>query len=524
MGRFTRIAQYENPIDYSAKLPEALLYKAAEDLNKKADETDALLGNVNKLLNIKVAPSVEAQTDYKNTTDEFIQAKNEIINDMEKNPDAMHSHNFKVKKLANQIADSYSSGKLKALKEQGDSYWASLDAAKTTYKDEPELFNLYKSEFDKKIATQKYNPDLNTYGTVENPTMYQNFKPKDVQNWVSTAVKDIAVKENIADIDARRLLNTKAQDVYALSEKDRITRDKIIRSLSGAVPQEFVNSFNQYNRATGYNYPDSTVPVDESQYFINGSFNPATRLGRLLESAVSAAEQEKSTITNVNKPQPAASSSSGSGTQNETDPIHMWWSGNSQLAKIGKMMASASPLDPARQALASAYNEEAKAYIRNTVNPLTWKETEEYTKNGGIVYPFIRGKSTVNVYDANGSLVRTSNNTFQPEDIKFDVDASTVYVKKVSRPNSFKKAATDLTGAVTSYNDPMYTLAKPSLDYAKFYIKDPSQLEEFVNYAKRFGHDNQEFGVKSLGKVSTKQLSQEEQDYLDNLNTFQTPD
>ena len=53
MGRFTEIALPKDFIDYSRKLPEALLYKAAQDLDKKAAETDALSAGINKLSDTK---------------------------------------------------------------------------------------------------------------------------------------------------------------------------------------------------------------------------------------------------------------------------------------------------------------------------------------------------------------------------------------------------------------------------------------------------------------------------------------
>lgn len=393
MGRFTQIKD-PSFIDYSQRIPEALLYKAAEDINKKTAETDVMLDGINKLLNIKVAPSEQAQRDYQQTANEFIKQKNDIITSMYDNPSNVSEHNFKIKKLTASIMDSATTGKLKALKEQGDSYWSLLDANKATYKDEPELFQLAKSKLDNALIKQQYNPDLGNYGTLSQPAMVQNYKPKEVTDWFNDKIKNIAIEENMSEIEIRRIARLGGTDFVGITDQEKKAYSKVKAALS-SIPQEFVNSYTQYNEATGYNDPNTGKPIDESQYIINGNINKSTRLGQLLDSYISGATQEKVTITPVNNGT-LDKKSSGSGTGKAAEPFHSWWLHNPKLKAAGTALMNADPSDQnLYQAVAATYNAELDTYFNEILDPTNFTNDQQFITKG-YVTPFVRGRAKGN--------------------------------------------------------------------------------------------------------------------------------
>lgn len=456
MGRFTEIALPQNFIDYSRKLPEELLYKAAQDLDKKIAETDALAAGINKLFDIKIAPSQQSQEDYKRITSSYIKEKNDIINTAIKDPSNIAQHNARIKQLASRISDDATAGQLKALKDQGEQYWGNVAAKQTTYKDQPELYNFWKNKLDKNLTNKMFNSDLMTYGNIEEPQMFRNVDPKEVENWVGDAYKRIAVEENIDEMQLRRLISTNASNISALSGKDKIAAEKIMAVLK-AVPQEFVNSFQQYNEATGFKYPNSEETVNENLYWdaATNSFNKATRLGSMLNSAVIGGAQNKTQLINAPIAQPRSSSGDGSSNK-EPKSIHTW----SIHPAINTLLAkrdTAIKTNPADTDTISGFDNLIKQSVDDitdqVLNVEYWKDNIQY-KN------MFENSSKKSINPLTGAPVANSNqsqivkpfvkhrvgtkerpNVFEPDDFIINFGEGTkgkVYIRnKTAAPTSY---------------------------------------------------------------------------------------
>lgn len=499
--RYTKITQPDF-IDYSAKIPENLLYLAAQDINKKMEESDTLLSGINSLLNIKkIAPSEEAQRLYKNTTDAFIAEKNLILDDMQNNPSNVTSQNAMIKRLASKINDSYVNGELKALKEQGIQYYDAVASIKETYKDNPEIYNFHKDELDKNLILSPYNKDLNTFGKLQMPEMYKNYDVKDVQTFIDTATDEIAVKENITSSDAKRLLRTYTQDIYALSGKDRITAEKIYKSLAGAIPREFINSFNQYNKATKFYYPGTTILVDESQYDLGNKFNTNTRLGRMLDAAVNASEQNKTQILQKNKPQANGGSGDGNGSSgiSTKDIYHSWMahSAINQAVNAYKKASKNKNIDPdTYTATLNRLNFTINEVINQTLTPETWIKDQNYLKNG-YVEPFHYGSTQ----SSNGI-----KNTFEDSDIRYYPDSNTLLILKPE--TKLKK------GANINWNfDPLLNPVKP---YSEFKLDNINDKNLAFKYLSKFGYEFQQFVPKLKITQNPLNLSDDQIEFLQN--------
>ena len=458
MGRFTEIALPKDFIDYSRKLPEALLYKAAQDLDKKAAETDTLSAGINKLFDIKLAPSQQSQEDYKRITSSYIKEKNEINDAAMKDPSNIAQHNARIKQLASKISDDATAGQLKALKEQGEQYWGNIAAKQTIYKDNPELFNLYKKDYDAGFTNSTYNTDLIKYGNVEEPMMYANVDPKEMQDWASKQITTMSKFENANEMNVRRLLSGATSDLVGVTGQDRKTAERLKEMFRGSVPQEFVNSFNQYNRATGYIDPTTGQTIDESKYWDSStnSFNKTTRLGRALDAAVIQGEQEDVQITTI----PNAGSirnKGGNGDSDEEPKSNHTWSIHSSINSLLTKRDAAVKANPLDVDTISGF----ETLIKQAANDITgqvlnveyWKKNPQYTNifqptgnqalnpytgapitnstKSQIVMPFVKHRT--------GTKERP--NVFEPSDFIIDFGAGTagmVYIRnKGEAPTSY---------------------------------------------------------------------------------------
>lgn len=500
MGRFTEIALPQNFIDYSRKLPEELLYKAAQDLDKKIAETDALAAGINKLFDIKIAPSQQSQEDYKRITSSYIKEKNDIINTAIKDPSNIAQHNARIKQLASRISDDATAGQLKALKDQGEQYWGNVAAKQTTYKDQPELYNFWKNKLDKNLTNKMFNSDLMTYGNIEEPQMFRNVDPKEVENWVGDAYKRIAVEENIDEMQLRRLISTNASNISALSGKDKIAAEKIMAVLK-AVPQEFVNSFQQYNEATGFKYPNSEETVNENLYWdaATNSFNKATRLGSMLNSAVIGGVQNKTQLINAPIAQPRSSSGDGDSNKDSV-PAHSWNESNSSLKSIYNTLISINPQDRATyEATYQTYLEKVDDLIDATLDDRTWINNEQFARDG-YVTPFTKGKTT---------LDNNKINTFKTSDIIY---YPTTGILEIRKPDDNIKANRT---EVDFKNNKVSQVPTDIFKYTRFNMKDDKQAEQAKKYIKIFGFENQEFVPKPIATVKQRTIDQTNQNSVE---------
>lgn len=491
MGRFTEIALPKDFIDYSRKLPEALLYKAAQDLDKKAAETDALSAGINKLFDIKLAPSQQSQEDYKRITSSYIKEKNEINDAAMKDPSNIAQHNARIKQLASKISDDATAGQLKALKEQGEQYWGNIAAKQTIYKDNPELFNLYKKDYDTGFTNSMYNSDLLKYGNVEEPMMYANVDPKEMQDWASKQITTMSKFENANEMNVRRLLSGATSDLVGVTGQDRKTAERLKEMFRGSVPQEFVNSFNQYNRATGYIDPTTGQTIDESKYWDSStnSFNKTTRLGRALDAAVIQGEQEDVQITSI--PNAGAIRRSGDGDSTaKPDEQHSWINANSSLDRVWtKLKTVDKNLQPdVYQGTYNLFNAQVDDLISQITRPSTWEKTEDYI-NYKVVRPFVKGK-----VELNGGK---DLNTFSPEDIELYFDKNAETNKETAVAKVKKNTAKVINGV-------------PVIEYTTFNLKDTKQLAEFEKYLRVYGFENEEFVPKLPATVKTTDINVDE--------------
>lgn len=491
MGRFTEIALPKDFIDYSRKLPEALLYKAAQDLDKKAAETDALSVGINKLFDIKLAPSQQSQEDYKRITSSYIKEKNEINDAAMKDPSNIAQHNARIKQLASKISDDATAGQLKALKEQGEQYWGNVATKQTVYKDNPELFSLWKKDYDTNLTNSSFNTDLGKYGTINEPMMYANVEPKEVQDWVSKQIASIAKFENADEMRVKRLLSGATSNIVGITGQDKKAAERIKEILRNSVPQEFVNSFSQYNRATGYNIPGTEEPVNEGNYWDSGtnSFNKATRLGRTLSAGVLQGMQEGVQITSI----PNAGSIRRSGDGDSTakpDEQHSWINANSSLDRVWtKLKTVDKNLQPdVYQGTYNLFNAQVDDLISQITRPSTWEKTEDYI-NYKVVRPFVKGK-----VELNGGK---DLNTFSPEDIELYFDKNAETNKETAVAKVKKNTAKVINGV-------------PVIEYTTFNLKDTKQLAEFEKYLRVYGFENEEFVPKLPATVKTTDINVDE--------------
>ncbi len=505
MGRFTEIALPQNFIDYSRKLPEELLYKAAQDLDKKIAETDALAAGINKLFDIKIAPSQQSQEDYKRITSSYIKEKNEINDAAMKDPSNIAQHNARIKQLASKISDDATAGQLKALKEQGEQYWGNVAAKQTVYKDNPELFNLWKKDYDVNLTNKQYNTDLNTYGGIEEPMMYANVDPKEMQDWASKQITTMSKFENANEMNVRRLLSGATSDLVGVTGQDRKTAERLKEMFRGSVPQEFVNSFNQYNRATSYIDPTTGQTIDESKYWDSStnSFNKTTRLGRALDAAVIQGMQEDVQITNIPNAGSIRHNGDGSGSEKEPKSNHTWSIHSSINSLLSKRDAAvkANPLDVdtisgfetlikqaandiTGQVLNVEYWKDNPQYKnlfnpngKQAVNPLTGVPITNPTKNQ-IVMPFVKHRV--------GTKDRP--NVFEPSDFIIDFGAGTKGIAYIRNKSE----------APTSYVNPTLGDYKVSNNTAVktriFDLSNPKDIEHIKNIVFLDGFMTQNYG------------------------------
>lgn len=505
MGRFTEIALPQNFIDYSRKLPEELLYKAAQDLDKKIAETDALAAGINKLFDIKVAPSQQAQEDYKRITSSYIKEKNEINDAAMKDPSNIAQHNARIKQLASKISDDATAGQLKALKEQGEQYWGNVATKQTVYKDNPELFSLWKKDYDTNLTNSSFNTDLGKYGTINEPMMYANVEPKEVQDWVSKQIASIAKFENADEMRVKRLLSGATSNIVGITGQDKKAAERIKEVLRNSVPQEFVNSFSQYNRATGYNVPGTEEPVNEGNYWdsATNSFNKATRLGRTLSAGVLQGMQEDVQITSIPNAGSIRRSGDGSGSEKEPKSNHTWSihsSINSLMSKRDAVV-KANPLDVdtisgfenlikqaandiTSQVLNVEYWKDNPQYKnlfnpngKQAINPLTGVPITNPTKNQ-IVMPFVKHRV--------GTKDRP--NVFEPSDFIIDFGAGTKGIAYIRNKSE----------APTSYVNPSLGDYKVSNNTAvktrTFDLSNPKDVERIKNIVFLDGFLTQNYG------------------------------
>ncbi len=505
MGRFTEIALPKDFIDYSRKLPEALLYKAAQDLDKKAAETDTLSAGINKLFDIKLAPSQQSQEDYKRITSSYIKEKNEINDAAMKDPSNIAQHNARIKQLASKISDDATAGQLKALKEQGEQYWGNIAAKQTIYKDNPELFNLYKKDYDAGFTNSTYNTDLIKYGNVEEPMMYANVDPKEMQDWASKQITTMSKFENANEMNVRRLLSGATSNLVGITGQDRKTAERLKEMFRGSVPQEFVNSFNQYNRATGYIDPTTGQPIDESKYWDSStnSFNKTTRLGRALDAAVIQGVQEDVQITSI--PNAGSIRNSGSGSGSSSGAAYHSWYVHPAVKAAGDALDSISNDDVVNKTAAlNRLVTTADKLTDSILDNREWVNDEQYLKNG-YVTPFMRGKL---------STSDNKINTFEPTDIIFDPKNNILKIKKISgKQENNPQTATDWKERLDSMK--ITGLPTPS-PYTTFNLNDEKQRNLAKQYIIEFGFKDQNFAPQPNVSVKNTNISEGTQEALIN--------
>ncbi len=505
MGRFTEIALPKDFIDYSRKLPEALLYKAAQDLDKKIAETDALSAGINKLFDIKLAPSQQSQEDYKRITSSYIKEKNEINDAAMKDPSNIAQHNARIKQLASKISDDATAGQLKALKEQGEEYWGSVAAKQQVYKDTPELFNWWKKNKDINLTNAAYNTDLGTYGTIAEPTMYANVTPEEAQKWLSAEIAATSKFENANEMTVRRLVSGATSNLVGVTGQDRKAAERITEILKNSVPQEYINSFNQYNNATGYIDPTTGKVIDESAYWDHSgkTFNKTTRLGRALHAGVLKGMQEDVQITSI--PNAGSIRNSSSSSNSSSGAAYHSWYVHPAVKAAGDALDNISNDDIVNKTAAlNRLVTTADKLTDSILDNREWVNDEQYLKNG-YVTPFMRGKMAT----SDGKI-----NTFEPTDIIFDPKNNILKIKKISgKQENNTQTATDWKERLDSMKATGFPIPSP---YTTFNLSDEKQRNLAKQYIIEFGFKDQNFAPQPNVSVKNTNISEGTQEALIN--------
>ena len=431
MGRFTKIALPTDFIDYSKKLPETLLLAAINQIDKGVAENDALSSAITKNLNIRIAPSEESQKTYKSITDSFSKEKNDIVEGMLNNPMDYSKHKARLSVLANKISDNLTFGQLKALKEQGDSYYNKLSELANTYKDTPELYSLARKKLDENLNKNTYNSELNTYGQLEEPKMVEHHKVDAIQKYFTNMLAAVAVEENMTENDIKRIIRTPAVDVYALDGKDRKAYEKIRKVFSG-IPKTFIDSLNQDHEARNNIDADGKL-IDENTFMnLDGSFNLDTELGKLAYQYSTAGTQNKVDILQVSR------NAGGNGgvrvnVDMQDEVQYHPWAINPDMNKLIQFYNNAQGSDKstAGQQIMSAVHSMADQLRHADL----WKNTTEFKEGNGVIYPFTRGYP----YLSDGK----TPNAFQDNFIRVDFNTNKIYVKDPAA-NSLELTSTAL--------------------------------------------------------------------------------
>lgn len=474
MGRFTKIAVPEEFIDYSRKLPETLLLAAVNKIDSGIAANDALVDVINNKLNIKVAPNEQAQKMYKDYTDSLISQKNAILDDIENDPLNYSKHNAKLKRLASDINEKLTIGELKAIQEQGASYYSKEAELKTTYKDNPELYALAKKRLDEGLQAQTYNTDLNTFGELESPKMAKHYKIEDITKHVGDIVKAVESEFGLTKDKVMKLFTTNSAQVLGLPDIEIKAREKLIDSLK-SMPSDFIESLNQDNVAKNRVGADGNF-IDERNFYSEstGTFNLDTELGKILHSYSTAGVYSKGQVMAAPIDSNPGGRKRGNGNEETQDIIHPWGNAISALKTLHTVY-SKCPDSTCKQQTSIQIRDLVLKTTLNSIQEESWKDTREYKETGGIVHPFV-------------ALNKASA---KDDDIVYDFNQKKIFVR---RPNSQHGVSTGASRAIENLKiyPGLGSITSPLTqhNYTTYDMTLQKDRESFAKYAYQVGYQS----------------------------------
>lgn len=490
MGRYTEIAVPESFINYSRKLPETLMLDVINNIDKQIADNKNGLDNIFKALNVKLAPTENAQRDFQEFSSNILKKKDDIVNQINTNKADFNTHKNSIKALSDEIGASLVNGKLKALTEQGAEYYEAENKFKTDFKDNPELYKLASNKLNANAQKNTYIPELGTYGRLELPNMVKNIPQEDIVKHYSGVLKSVAEKTGLDDIRIKTLVGRRAEDLIGIGGQDKIDYDKIVGALKGATLTEHIASLNQQNEAAGYVGVDGKI-FDEGRFLNDdGTLNTNSKIGRIINGLGIAGEQEKVTTTQMSNADPNRRASSSDNTpQQAVDPYNSWDLYNTTLPKLSKAMMTATP--ETRQVMAQQLLKTVDNVVDKIFDVRTYAN-QPGVKSGDVkkVYPFTKGRVTY--VDVNNKSI---NNDFEDQDIVFEF--SKTGKGRVSYFNP-AKAVIDTTPLVGSRfiqgRNPIPLVSNNSREYNTFFNLDvPSDVKELKKLLFKAGYQTNQF-------------------------------
>lgn len=311
MGRFYETARFQHGPDFSRKLPYEELIQAAKmqsDIIKKYREEPV---KFLESLDLDVSPGHSTRLNKINK--EYSDRVDTIVNGIQSDRLNAHKYKSEVNNLRNEISKNLISGELKAMQDYYTGYKENKDLIKTNFAKNPLLFKHYTDKLDNQVTNSVYNPEMSSFGEIEPLTMYKDVTQPEIDAWTKNRLDSVKetfkgkIPAEVESIDELTRL-IRAGDIKGVTYK------QLADHLSGTIPQEFINSFQQTADAQG-------IEVDESlfQNKETGEFDLSTKTGRLLHSIASGGTYAKNEYKYYKENPKSASITGKSSTTTTTD-------------------------------------------------------------------------------------------------------------------------------------------------------------------------------------------------------------